>query len=652
MCGFVGFTSFNQLNFEKARVLEDMSAAIVHRGPDDAGTYLSDEINLGFRRLSIVGLSTGHQPMWSFDKKQIIVFNGEIYNYQDLKANLQGQGFQFQTESDTEVILALYKKYSYDFVKHLNGMFAIAIWDTEKQELIIARDRMGEKPLFYQFNGKDIFFASELKALLKHPHASRAISPISLNKYLTYEYVPSPYTILDQVYKVEAGELMRVSKDGVKKSFYWTHPSHDYLNGFAMGDEEQAIEEMDKLLQDSIKMRLQADVPVGVLLSGGIDSSLVTAMAAKVRTSDERIKSFSIYFEEQSYDESDYIKKMVDAYDLEHYHQTVSAKDMLSIFDKLGGIMDEPMADASIVPTYFLSKMTANTVKTVMGGDGADEMFAGYPTYTANKLVQIYNIIPFDIRNLVTKGIDNALGSFIPVSNKNIALDFKLKQFLRGAGVASEVRFFRWMGGFLENEKQSILTENIRNQVLGNLTYEDVNRYLSRVNINNETDRLLYLSQKLYLMDDILVKSDRASMQNSLEIRAPFLDHRLVEYASSLPDRFKLKTLTTKYILKKLAEKYIPKEIIYRPKKGFGIPITQWLKEDLKEPMLDLLSETRLESQGIFNAKGVSSLISEHLSGKTNNRKLLWTLLSLQLWMKEFNITGVSQEPPRSLEKC
>jgi asparagine synthase (glutamine-hydrolysing) len=283
--------------------------------------------------------------------------------------------------------------------------------------------------------------------------------------------------------------------------------------------------------------------------------------------------------------------------------------------------------------------MTAKTVKTVMGGDGADEMFAGYPTYSANKLVQIYNIIPYELRSRLTTLFSKAQGSLIPISNKNIALDFKLKQFFRGAGVASEVRFFRWMGGFLDQEKKSILSENYQNKILGQLTYSDLNRYLSRTNIHNETDRLLYLSQKLYLTDDILVKSDRASMQNSLEIRSPFLDHRLVEYVSMLPDRFKLKTLQTKYILKKVAEKYLPDEVIYRPKKGFGIPITQWLREDLKEPMLDLLSKDRLESQGIFDYQAVHKLIDDHLNLRTNNRKLLWALLSLQLWIDEYKPT-------------
>ncbi len=312
---------------------------------------------------------------------------------------------------------------------------------------------------------------------------------------------------------------------------------------------------------------------------------------------------------------------------------------MLSIFDQLGSIMDEPMADASIVPTYFLSKMTAKKVKTVLGGDGADELFAGYPTYTANKLIQVYNVIPYGIRTALTNFTKSLIGGVIPISNNNIALDFKLKQFFRGANVASEVRFFRWMGGFVENEKKSILTNSFFEQSSKSFPYEDINRLLSRVNILNETDRLLYLSQKLYLTDDILVKSDRASMQNSLEIRAPFLDHNIVEFAAALPARFKLRGLTTKYILKQLALRYLPKEIVNRPKKGFGIPITEWLKNDLKEPMLELLSKESLESTGILDYQGVKGLIDSHLDGSANNRKLLWSLLSFQLWNKEFKAT-------------
>ncbi len=638
MCGIVGFTSFKDLGFDKEKVLTTMCDSILHRGPDDSGIEIQRKINLGFRRLSIVGLETGHQPMFSFDRKQVIVFNGEIYNYKELKSRLEKQGFPFKTGSDTEVILNLYKKSGLDFVKQLNGMFAFALWDIEEEKLILARDRMGEKPLFYQRKGNEVFFASELKALVKHPHCSRELSSEGLNKYLTYEYVPTPYTILDQVWKLEAGEMAVIDENEMKKSFYWQHPNYGFQEG-TVHTEQEAIEQIDSLLSDSIKIRMQADVPVGVLLSGGIDSSLVTAIASKVKSGSERIKSFSIYFDEASYDESSYIKKIVSKYDLEHYSQVVSSKDMLSVFGQLGRIMDEPMADASIVPTYFLSQMTAKNVKTVMGGDGADEMFAGYPTYSANKLVQIYNIIPYELRSRLTTLFSKAQGSIIPISNKNIALDFKLKQFFRGAGVASEIRFFRWMGGFLDQEKKGILSKNYQDKILGQLTYSDLNRYLARTNIHNETDRLLYLSQKLYLTDDILVKSDRASMQNSLEIRSPFLDHRLVEYVSMLPDRFKLKTLQTKYILKKVAEKYLPDEVIYRPKKGFGIPITQWLREDLKEPMLDLLSKDRLESQGIFDYQGIKKLTDEHLNHKTNNRKLLWALLSLQLWIDEYKPT-------------
>ncbi len=636
MCGLVGFTSFKEQNFDKEKVLVSMCNAIAHRGPDDSGIFIDNQINFGHRRLSIVGLDTGHQPMFSIDKNLVIVFNGEIYNYKSLKKDLEEHGFKFATDCDTEVILNLYTRYGLDFVKYLNGMFAIALWDKNKSRLILARDRMGEKPLYYQMKNDEVIFASELKAMAKHPDCSREISAQGLNKYLTYEYIPSPFTIIDQVWKLEAGEIIVIDKDKISKNFFWNIPHYKFSEGYSTNNEKEAIDELDALLRDSVKIRLQADVPVGVLLSGGIDSSLITAIAAQVKESRDPIKSFSIYFSEASYDESKYIKRIANDFNLDHHSLTVSSKDMLSIFDSLGNIMDEPLADPSIVPTYFLSKLAQKEVKTVIGGDGSDEMFAGYPTYSANKLVQIYNIIPYELRTNITHAINSALGSMIPISKKNIAFDFKLKQFFRGAGVASEIRFFRWMGGFLDGEKKDILSHSYLEKILGQLTYEDINRYLSRTDINNETDRLLYLSQKLYLQDDILVKTDRASMQNSLEVRAPFLDHRLVEYVASLPDPFKLRTLKTKYILKKLALKYLPAEIINRPKKGFGIPITQWLQEDLKEPMLDLLSKDRLNRQGIFEYQGVKKLIEDHLNNKANNRKPLWTLLSLQLWLNDF----------------
>lgn len=635
MCGIVGFTSFREANYNKEQIIKDMCKAMAHRGPDGEGIAILNEVNFGHRRLSIVGLTTGAQPMYNYDKSLLITFNGEIYNYKELKTNLEKEGFKFKTDSDTEVILNLYSKHGIDCLKYLNGMFAFGLYDLNEKKLFLARDRMGEKPLFYQYHNGDIAFSSELKSILKHPFASRRISAAGLNKYLTYEYVPSPFTIFEDVWKVEPGEFIVVDENKLEKHFYWQHPCSEYLDGTAIGDERQAIEDIDSILRDSVRLRLQADVPVGVLLSGGLDSSLITAIASQI-SGQSKVKSFSIYFNEKSYDESPYIKQMVNNYGLDHSSLTVQSKDMLSIFDKLGSIMDEPMADASIVPTYYLTQMTSKQVKTVLGGDGSDEIFAGYPTYTANKLVQIYNIIPFELRNSLTNFICKAQGSVIPISNRNISLDFKLKQFFRGAGVASEIRFFKWMGGFLDSEKKSILSDNYKNQLVGHLTYEDVNRYLSRTNIQKELDRLLYLSQKLYLVDDILVKSDRAAMANSLEVRAPYLDHRLVEYTFSLPERFKLKRFTTKYILKKVAEKYLSNDIIYRPKKGFGIPITEWLRTDLKEPMLDLLGEGYLSKQGIFNHTPIKGLIEDHLNYKTNNRKLLWTLLSFQLWHREF----------------
>jgi asparagine synthase (glutamine-hydrolysing) len=635
MCGIAGFTSFNKRNYQLEEALSSMLKAIAHRGPDGSGSYHDENINLGHRRLSIVDLEGGKQPLISKDNKIIITFNGEIYNYKELKSSLIKQGFEFQTSSDTEVIIKMYQKYGVDFPKYLNGMFAIGLWDKDLEQLVICRDRMGEKPIYYQYQGEEFIFASELKALTKHPLIKKEISPIGLNKFLTYEYIPAPQTILENIWKVEAGELIIVNKNSIKKSFFWQHPFQEFNEvGDVYGSEDQVIEQFDNLLNDSIRLRLQADVPVGVLLSGGIDSSLVTAIAAK--QSKSRVKSFSIYFDEHSYDESHYIERMVKDFDLEHHHQTVRANDMVGIVSDMGAIMDEPMSDPSIVPTYYLSKMTSPHVKTVLGGDGADELFAGYPTYVANKLIQGYNIIPYELRTPLTNFIKESLGKIIPVSSNNIALDFKLKQFFRGAGVVSEIRFFKWMGGFLETEKKSILNTEYNQLLLGQMPYDDINRYLSRTNAQNELERLLYLSQKLYLADDILHKVDRAAMQNSLEVRAPFLDHRIVEFASLLPERYKLRGFTKKYLLKKLARQYIPNEIIDRPKKGFGIPITQWLKEDLKDPMLSLLSKENLANQGIFQYENIKTLIDDHLANKTNNRKLLWNLMCFQLWYKEF----------------
>lgn len=670
MCGIVGFSSFNSEVREPQETIIAMTQALSHRGPDEWGVSSGPMISLGHSRLSIVGLNNGKQPLSVLNKAyksqeeenyqdenlldtnstltltrpgsssqerstSTISFNGEIYNYKSLKAELEQDGFVFNTETDTEVILHLYNKYGLDCFKQLNGMFAIAIWDEAQERLILARDRMGQKPLFYFYKNRELIFSSELKALTKHQNFTKKLSASGLNKFLTYEYIPSPHTIFEDTYKLEAGEFIIVDKNGLKKDFYWQHP-HTELQGQTVTSETEAIDEIDNILNNSIKQRLVADVPVGILLSGGLDSSLVAAIAK--RQSNKKLKSFSIYFNEESYDESKYIKRIAGELGLDHHAETVDAKTMLGLFNKLGYIMDEPMADPSLVPTYFLSQIAAKEVKTVLGGDGSDELFAGYPTYIANKLVNIYNIIPRELRSFISNTVYKQQNKIMPVSFKNMSWDFKLRQFLRGVGVASEVRFFRWMGGFLEAEKKDLLSLELKEKLLGSLVYEDLNRYLSRTNIQSELDRLLYLSQKMYLTDDILVKVDRASMMSSLEVRSPFLDHRLVEYVSSLPEKLKLNHFTSKYILKKTAERYIPKDIIYRAKHGFGIPISEWLCGELKEPMLDLLSPGKLKQQGLFDANYVQDLAQNHLSHKVNNRKQLWTLLSFQLWAQEFGI--------------
>ena len=634
MCGIVGFSSFHKEHSDAIAIVTTMCDAIDHRGPDEWNYKDLGQVVFGHRRLSIVGLSDGQQPMVDNFDFCTITFNGEIYNYKQLKQEMQNDGYQFRTASDTEVVLALYLKYGKRAFEKMNGMFALAIWDKRSQELVFARDRMGKKPFFYFYKNQEVIFASELKALVKHPRFTKRLSAKGLNKFLTFEYIPAPGTIFEDTYKVEAGEVIVISKTSIHKEFYWRYPSSQ-LEGESVATEEEAISTIDSLLHDAVKLRLQADVPVGVFLSGGIDSSLITAIACHENKAP--VKSFSIYFNEDSYDESEYIDIIVKRFGLDHYSEYVSAQDMLSVVDKLGGIMDEPMADASLVPTYFVSKIAAKKMKTVLGGDGADEMFAGYPTYLANKLINIYNIIPYPVRTKMSQFLQSS-SMLLKSSNKNMSLDFKLRQFVRGAGVASEIRFFKWMGGFSDQEKKSILSNSFNERLLGEFSYEDINRYLSRVNIHSELDRLLYLSQKMYMTDDILVKVDRASMMNSLEVRAPFLDYRLVEYAASLPERFKLKGFTSKYILKKLASKYLPKQIIDRPKKGFGIPLTEWLGAELKPMMLDLLSKEQIDRQGIFDYQGIKVLLDQHLGHQINHRKLLWSLISFQLWAKEFDL--------------
>jgi len=629
MCGIYGYlTSKRSID---PRVLRSMGDTLRHRGPDDEGEMIGEDgdlcVGFGHQRLSIIDLSpAGRQPMSNEDGSIWITYNGEIYNFIALRAELERKGHRFKSSSDTEVVIHLYEELGIRCLEKMNGMFAFALWDRHKKTLILARDRIGKKPLHYALSNEGIVFASELKALLTHPGVSREIDLKSLNRYLTYEYVPAPDSIFKSIKKLEPGHYLLYRQGATEMVQYWDLPLTDNPMGYKT--EAEYVEDLRERLANAVKSRLVADVPVGLFLSGGVDSSLIAALAMRANP---KLECFSIGFDEPSFDESRYAREVARVLNAQHQLMIFSTREMLDTIHKLPDILDEPLADASILPTYLLSKFASQKVKVALSGDGGDELFAGYPTYQAHKLITYFDSLPAFLKSAL-----RTIASHLPVSHNNISTEFKLKQFLKGAGVASEIRFFIWMGAFTDAEKRGLLSDEVKSELRSHNTYEDIFNYISKSKLTKDMERILYLSMKLYLQDDLLVKVDRTSMANSLEVRCPLLDYELVEFACSLPMFYKLNGLRTKYLFKKAAMGLLPASIINRPKKGFGIPISRWLCGELKDLMMNHLNQQTIERQGLFDWPYISGLMDAHLSRRADHRKLLWPLIVFQIWYARF----------------
>lgn len=619
MCGITGY--LGQGNEE---ILRRMIDSLIHRGPDDEGFYFNNKIGLGHRRLSIIDLATGHQPISNEDETIWLIFNGEIYNYQELRKKLINQGHKFSTQTDTEVMVHLYEEKGEDFLKELNGMFALALWDEKRKKLILARDRMGQKPLYYSLINNTLIFGSELKALFHHPLIKKDIDFNSLNKYLIYEYVPTPQTIIKGVNKLEPGHFLVYQNNQLKKSSYWNIKFNQLEN------QKDYLTKFEELLEDSVKKRLISDVPLGIFLSGGIDSSTIAYYAQK--NSNQKIKTFSIGFEDKSFDESDYANQAAKFLDTEHYHQNFTPNDLLNSINQIAKINDEPFADASIIPTYLLSKFTRESVTVALSGDGGDELLAGYPTFQALKFAKAYHHIPNLFREIIQK-----TANLLPVSHDNFSFDFKVKKTLSGYEYPLEIQNQIWLGAFTPKENKNIFLSEISNQINFNQSFSETDQFIEQTKKESLENRIIYLYLKQYLADDILTKADRASMFTSLEVRSPFMDYRLVEFFNSLPYNLKLKGWKTKYVLKELMKDKLPRNIINRPKKGFGIPVAKWINKELKDFTLDLLNESDIKKQGIFNYSEIKKILDEHLNKKADHRKKLWTLLMFQQWYQEWH---------------
>lgn len=628
MCGICGIVG-DQIAFRANQpILEKMLASIRHRGPDDNGTYVDDDALLGSVRLSIIDLSTGHMPICNEAGDIWIVFNGEIYNYQSLREYLLVRGHQFKSQSDTEVVVHLYEEFGVECVQHLNGIFAFAIWDRKQKRLFLARDRMGIKPLYYTEIGDQLVFASEMRAILAHSRVKRDIDPVSLNEYLSFEYVPSPRTIITNIFRIPAGCWATYSKAGLKVESY-------YQLSLARSEMQPPVDwrdytaRLDERLQASIKQELVSDVPVGVLLSGGVDSSTVAAYMAELYP--RKVKSFSIGFEEKSFDESIFARRVAKHLGTEHNELILSAKKAGEMVANIADYLDEPFGDSSFIPTFLLSQFARQQVKVALGGDGGDELFAGYPTLIAHKMINYYErIAPWTFRAHLAP----AILKILPVSFNNISFDFKVRRFLSGRGYPIEVRHQRWLGSLYDEDKQDLLQDWLK-PVLRD-TYYMAYHYSRKCDAVQYLNRLLYNDINLYLEGDILFKVDRASMASSLEVRVPLLNRDLVDYISTLPIELKLRGITGKYILKKCVEHRLPSDIINRPKKGFNMPVAHWMTRDLRELVEDSFSETTLKNQGLFKHGFIRKLFDDHLEYRRDNRKPLWTLLVFQLWYAKY----------------
>ncbi|MEZ5428956.1 MAG: asparagine synthase (glutamine-hydrolyzing) [Pyrinomonadaceae bacterium] len=625
MCGIVGIVNSNSRAVDR-RVLERMNEAIVHRGPDEDGFYLKEDVGLAMRRLSIIDLASGQQPIFNQDKTKAIVFNGEIYNFRQLREDLEKLGRTFYTNSDTEAIIHLYDEYGTDCVDHLRGMFAFAIWDERRKELFVARDRVGKKPLLYshQPNG-DLIFGSEFRALLTHPDVGREVDHQAIDAYLSYLCVPAPQTAFRQIRKLEPGHWLRWREGRIEIKRYW---QPDFSRKIKISEEE-AIEETTRILRESTRLRMISEVPLGAFLSGGVDSSAVVALMAEA--SEKPVKTFSIGFEEQDFSELKYARRVAEHVGAE-YNEFIVKPNALEVLPTLVEHYGEPYADSSAIPTYYVSKETRKHVTVALNGDGGDESFAGYERHAAMRLAEIYHRFPgFARKILFEKPI-----SLIPTSELKKSRVRDVKRFLQAAGLPRVERYFRWVSTFNRDAKKHLYTREFEEAVATEDPSVVLEKWFAKANGSGLLDTILLTDQMTYLPNDLLIKVDIASMANSLEARSPFLDHTLIEFAASLPENLKMKRLETKSLLKKAAARLVPPEVIYRRKMGFGVPIGKWFRTGMKDFVREILLSEKALGRGIVKPEMLEKYVSEHTNAERDHAFQIWTLLMLELWFQKF----------------
>ena len=635
MCGICGKVYHSGDRTVDGELLRSMASVINHRGPDDEGIYVKGNVGLAHKRLSILDLSpAGHQPMSNEDGSIWIVFNGEIYNFLDLREELQKKGHTFRSRTDTETIIHLYEEKGVECVNDLRGMFAFAIWDENKKRLFCARDRAGKKPFVYAHTEDGLVFASEIKSLLKDPTLKRSLDYTAIHHYLTYQYVPSPMSIFKSIKKLPPAHMLIYERGDLKIKRYW---NLSYQNKLQLSSVEEYGEQFRDLFEEAVKIRLRSDVPLGAFLSGGIDSSLVVAVMSRLMN--QPVKTFSIGFEEEGYDEVAFARLIAEKYETDHHEFTVKP-DAVNILPKIVWHYNEPFADSSAIPTYYVSKMTRDFVTVALNGDGGDESFAGYERYVADKLADYYRRVPPFIR----EGIIRRAWINFPTVPTEETFSGGLNGLSRGYRKPPERRYVRWICFFDNEMKGDLYTPS----------FKDLNRELDSVDLTVKwyeqadaeqfLDRTLFVDVMSYLPEDLLVKVDIASMAHSLEARSPFLDHKVMEFAASLPPNLKLRGMETKFLLKDTLSDIVPQEILQRKKMGFGVPLDVWFRNDLKEMAYDVLLDQKSIERGYFRKEYVSKMLDEHVSKQYDHSYRIWALLFLELWHKMF-VDGTLSPP-------
>ncbi|HKE56202.1 MAG TPA: asparagine synthase (glutamine-hydrolyzing) [Pyrinomonadaceae bacterium] len=624
MCGIAGFidlwdTQKSRGQEERAQILDAMCRIITHRGPDDQGTMLQDGVALGMRRLSIIDLAGGHQPISGEDGSVTIVFNGEIYNFLELQPRLESLGHQFQTRSDTEAIVHAYEQFGAACLEHLRGMFAFAIWDAGRRQLFVARDRAGKKPLYYTLTPQGtLVFGSELKSLLLHPDVRRELNPQAVDAYLTLGYVPDPLCIFRDIHKLPPGHYLTFASDGVKVQQYW-----DF--NFEPADSRRAedyLDELRALLDESVRLRLISDVPLGAFLSGGIDSSTIVGLMA--RHMSQPVKTFSIGFHEDSYDELKYARVAAQKFGTEH-HEFIVTPEICDVVDKLVWHLDEPFADQAAIPNYVVAKLAREHVTVVLSGDGGDELFAGYTRYVTEHKRRNFAQVPRVVREKMMQPLTGRLphGTLGRNYLYNITLD-PIDRYLDSVSV------------FTSLNKRSLYTSAFKQQLGDGQMASFFHELAAQVKTGDPLDQLLYLDSKTYLPGDILAKVDRTSMAASLEARAPLLDHKLIDFVTRIPASLKMAGLETKHLFKRAVQDVVPAEILNRPKQGFGVPIQEWINRQLRERMRETLMDQRTRERGFVETTYVDLLLAEHERERRDHSNGLWALMMLELWLRNY----------------